>query len=293
MYKAYYYSPQECGMDEFPPGLMRLSGFEKTKNPDEADIFVIQPGLYHLGVEGIKKLPYLKRNERRHCGLNISDWFKTSTGIPGMWFRCDCTKSVLDRDPTTVAWPWPVEDLGEWSNRPFERDVVFVGWSSTSLTDIACESVMAEERLSSYIKRKDTFYGYQPQGQEKMDAHELFLNTLAGSRVSICARSIPDGVIRYRYWEGVSIGRIVAHICDGYVYPLSDRIDYDAFTIQIPESDTDKTGEIVAEWLSKHDDDDIRDRGKYARQMYERWLCRDKWDDLFGEICAEKIEAMR
>jgi len=290
--KVYYYTPRECGLSEFPAGLMRLAGFDKTTNPEDADAFCVQGGLQVVGPESLRKLPHLKGNERRHCGLSIAEWYNTSIGIPGMWFRCDTTRWIKEQDPTTISWPWPVEDLGGWSDHPFERDVVFVGWSSTMLTDVACESVIAHDGISSLIKRKDTFYGYQPPGKEKLDAHSFFLDTLAGSRVSVCARSVPNGVIRYRYWEGMSIGRIVAHICDNCVYPLSDRIDYDAFTIQIPEADTDKTGEIIADWLSRHDDNDIRERGVYARKMYDKWLHRDKWDSLFGILVSERLEEL-
>ena len=34
--KAYYYTPEECGMKEFPSGLMRLAGFDITTDPKEA-----------------------------------------------------------------------------------------------------------------------------------------------------------------------------------------------------------------------------------------------------------------
>lgn len=281
--RAYFYTPEECGMSEFPPGLMRLQGAEQTRNPDEADVFVVPCGIYHLGVDGIKRLPHLKGNERKHTGLNISDWFKTVTGVPGMWVRCDATRSVMEREPTTIPWPWPVEDLGAWHDRPFEKDIVFVGWNSTDENDVACESVLRIKSLDSLVQRKNEFYGWVPQSQDKEDSHKFFIDTLAGSRLSLCVRSIPDGVWRYRAWEAISVGRVFVHICDGIAYPWNDKIDYSVFMIHVPESDASHTGEIVADWLSKHDDNDIRERGRYARQMYERYLCRDRWDSLFAE----------
>lgn len=209
-----------------------------------------------------------------------------------MWVRCDATKSLVEQEPTTIPWPWPIEDLGAWHDRPFDTDMVFVGWNSTNINDVACESILAEPRLKSFIQRKKEFYGYVPASQEKLDSHQFFMSTLSGSRVSLCVRSIPLGVWRYRAWEAISIGRVVAHICDGCVFPWEDQIDYSAFIIQIPEGDASHTGEIVADWLSKHDDNDIRERGDYARQMYERYLCRDRWDSLFTEAIEERLNAM-
>jgi len=287
--KAYFYTPEECGMAEFPQGLMRLTGFDITMSPEEADVFVVPCGINYIGAIGIKNLPYLKGNESRHAALNIADWFKYVTEVPGMWFRCDSTRSVVEREPSTIPWPWPVDDLSEYFNRPFERDAVFVGWNSTDINDVACESIIAEKRLDSLVARKNKFYGWIPESQEKQDSHTFFVDTLAGSRVSLCVRSIEAGVCRYRFYESISMGRIVAHICDGHTYPLADRIDYSAFVIDIPECEAEHTGEIIADFLSSHDDNDLRERGAYARDMFQRWLHRDRWDELFGEVVTEKL----
>ncbi len=291
--KAYFYTAEECGLSEFKPGTLRLTGFDITEDPGEADVFVVPTIMYWVGRENLLRLPYLKGNERRHVMFNIADWFRKSLGIPAMMFRCDCTKWVKEQDPTTISWPWPVDDLGEWIDKPFKYDVVFQGWVSDVITDTTCDSVLNTD-LNSHIQRHKFFYGYEDESQPStQELRRTFLETLAASRLSLCPRSIPEGVTRYRLFEALSMGRVCVHFCDNCVLPLSDRIDWDRCVITIPESEAENTGAILTKWLSEHSDDEIREMGRYGREMWARWLDSSKWDDLFSEIATERLGGER
>jgi len=288
--RAYYYTPQECGMSEFPSGLLQLSGFESTNNPDDADVFVVPPIMMFVGRDNLLNLPYLKGNETRHVMFNVADWIDIGLGIPAIMFRCDTTQHLLEIDPTVVAWPWPVEDLGDWMDRSFEYDVVFQGWVSTPLTDVVCDSVVNTKGLNSYIKRHNFFYGYQDESKpETQELRRTFLETLAASRLSLVPRSIPAGIVRYRFYEAMSMGRIPVHFCDRCVLPFVDRIDYDVCSIHIQESESAHAGEIIADWLAKHDDDEIRERGAYGREMWKKWFDSNKWSELFSIVVKERL----
>jgi len=287
--KVYNYTPDECGIDEFESGTLRLAGFEETKIPAEADVFAVPRMMYWMGVEKIKALPYLKGNEERHAMFCVADWFRQPLGIPAMMFRCDCTKWIKAQDPTTIPWAWPVDDLGEWVDLPFERDVVFQGWSSTNMTHVVCKSVQ-ESALSAHIQIHDFFYGYEDESQPStQELRETFLRSMATSRLSLCARSIPEGIARYRFYEALSMGRVPVHFCDNCVLPFADRIDYDRCTIHLPESEAPRTGEILTQWLKDHDDDEIRAMGAYGREMWARWLDSNHWDELFAEVVRERL----
>lgn len=288
--RAYYYKPSECGMDKFPSGLLRLAGFEKTNDPGSADVFVVPPMMMHVGRDNLLNLPYLRGNERRHVMFNVGEWMGVSLGIPAIMFRCDTTKRLLAADPTAISWPWPVEDLGDWMDKPFEYDVVFQGWVSTPLTNVVCDSVAQTKGLHAHIKRHNFFYGYCDESlPETQELRRTFLETLAASRLSLVPRSIPEGVVRYRFYEALSMGRIPVHFCDGCVLPFADRIDYDVCSIHIPESESARAGEIISDWLKKHSDDEIGERGAYGRQMWEKWLDSRKWESLFSMVVKERV----
>jgi len=85
------------------------------------------------------------------------------------------------------------------------------------------------------------------------------------------------------------MARVPVHFCDNCVLPFSDRIDWGRCSITIPESEAKHTGAILTEWLSKHSDAEIREMGRYGREMWIRWLDSSKWNSLFAEIVKEKI----
>ena len=287
--KAYFYTPEECGLPEFASGIMRLSGFGAVTDPDEADVFVVPTMMYHAGRKALLDLPYLKGNERRHAMFNVADWYTNVLGIPAMMFRCDCTKWVKEQDPTTIPWPWPVEDLGEWIDRPFKYDVAFQGWVSKELTNTVCDSAH-RAGLNTHIQRHNFFYGYRDASAAETQAlRRTFLETMATSRLSLVPTSIPNGVVRYRFYEAISMGRVPVHFCDNCVLPLSDRIDWTRCSIAIPESEAEHTGAILTEWLAEHSDDEIRETGRYGRGMWSRWLNSLNWDELFAEIVMGKL----
>ena len=205
-------------------------------------------------------------------------------------FRCECTKSVLERNPDTVAWPWPVDDLKNWMPLPkgrFETDVTFHGWVSTGLCEEALQS-LERAPLDLDIRRDKRFYGYLSK-QEQGDLRTPFLEAMQKAPLSLSVRSIPSGVIRYRFYEAMSMGRIPIHVNDGCVYPLADRIPYDTFMIKIPESRVGQTGEIVAEKLLMMGHTQLVRIGERARYHWERWLSPNRWVENMTTIVKERL----
>jgi hypothetical protein len=273
-------------MNEFPEGLLKVDGFTPTNYYQEADIFVVPPNMYKVGYDYLRNLPYMKGNEHRHVMLNISEWY-TIMHIPAIMFRCDCTKGVLANDPSTIAFPWPVDNLVQWMARPFKRDVVFQGWNSTPLTWEMCKSVDRRPNLKTYLRLNDNFYGHVEKDKRRLRV--TFLESLATSRLSLVPRSEIRGIVRYRFYEAMSMGRIPVHACDNCVMPFADRIDYSRCSITIPEKDIFKTGQIIEEWLQEHSDEEICEMGHYGREMWDRWLNRENWNSIFGEIVRERL----
>ena len=295
--KFYCYTVTQLGLGKLPPGELRLAGFERTENPSEADCFVVPCDIRYLSDKQIRALPYLNGNESRHVMFANSEQPKRYLGIPAIIFRGDVNKDVMRRDPTTVPWSWPVDDLKVWSEIPasgFLYDVCFVGWNSTPLTMTACESVKRHAGLKSYFQLNTEFYGTWETNQEtdklKYYRH-LFLSTMKQSRLSLCARSIPTGVTRYRFYEALSMARIPVHFNDNAALPFADRIDWDRCSIHIPEKDAERCGEILRVWLDSYDDTNVIARGEYGRAMWERYLDGRKWDDLFAEVVRERLNA--
>lgn len=296
--KTYTYTAAECGLNELPPGRLRLGGFEPTRHPQEADVYIVPCDIRHLTNERIWQLPYLKGNENRHALFCISDQPLRILRLPAIIFRADCNASLQKAEPTTIPWPWPVNpkrDIDRFAHEPregFKYDVCFVGWNSTPLTQRACESVQRSGVLSNFVELNNEFYGTWETRQEtgKLEHYRnLFLDVMHNSRLSLCARSIAVGVVRYRFYEAMAMGRVVVHINDGECLPFSNKIDWDKCRIRVPESQVGNVGPFLRKWLDDHTDRDLLERGLYAKAMWQTWLDGSKWDDLFGYCVTERL----
>lgn len=283
--KVYYYTAEEMGLPKMPDGLMRLDGTETVTRPDQADVFVVPATLRDLGPERFGALPHLSGRERRHVAWNVAEDMDVLYPVGPLYLRCDAVKALAELVPGTKGWPWPVEDAYA-PGVPFEYDVTFVGWVSTPLTRTVLDSLKGTQ-LKSYVRGHDFFFGYHYHDPAFGQWRVIFKETLLRSRLSLVPRSAPAGVIRYRFYEAMSAGRVPVHLCDGRVLPWKHKIDYNQCSIHIPESNADKVGPVVADWLSKHSDEQIREMGAYGRAMWLRYLDRDKWPALFTEAVQE------
>lgn len=300
--KQYRYSFTEAGLKEFPIGHIRLTGFQETHNPKEADCFVLPCDIRHVTDSQVVHLPYLAGNVARHVFFSISEFPKRVLPFDGaIVFRTDNCKGVAAKNPSTITWAWGVDDLKDYAPVPqggFKYDVCFQGWRSTELTDRACESIL-KSGLKAHIAIHDRFYGHietdtsnnVPGAKELRDTlRTSFLQTMSESRLSLCPRSKPEGVARWRLYEAMSAARMSVHLCDGFVPPLPDKINWSVCQYQISERDADKTGQLIEQWLANTCEPELITRGQYARRQWERWLDPQKWESMWSELVAERLQ---
>jgi len=301
--RAYYYTPEDLGVEGFPPGHMRLGGVTRTENPANADVFVLGPIMHHFSEEVLLNLKYLSGNEGRHFVWDLADDFRLFGEVGWNAIRCACTKHILADDPRTIPWPWPVEPwprshveevVGTDPNENYKYDVSFWGWRSPlNFTERACESLSRgdADRLRRLIHVNSGFFGHKCESDpDYLELRHGFVASLWLSRLALVPASI-DGVVRYRLYEQMSMGRgLPVHICDNCVLPWPSKINWDECVVSIPEAEVDNTGDLLVEWLLEHDDADIRRRAEYGQLMFNTWLHRDKWDELFGIVARERLE---
>ena len=302
--KAYTYTREECGMPTewtHPPFALPLC--EPTTDPKTADVFVVPWEIWQLERAGMLetvwgKLPHLRGNEGRHvvfsCGENT--WVRPE--LPAIWIRCDATRFTCTLNPTTVPWPWPVADFGELAAAPdsdITVDVGFQGWVSNPLVSDCISAVGRTKGINAVIRPDKRFYGYVERDNAK-EAAELtasYRALLWRSRMWLCPVSRPDGVHRYRFYEAMSAGRIAVLLGDGAVFPFGDRIDYAAFTFQVPEFQVWDTGELCKKFLAETPRQELAERGQIGRKAWERWLDRRRWPEILDSVVREGLAKCR
>ena len=280
-------------MTEWWSGCISLKGWDVTENPNDADCYVLPPDISHLTNDQLRSLPYLKGNETKHVFFSICENPTRVVGIPAIIFRCDFNKHLLAQGDFGMVWGWGSDD--HYSMYPiqegFKYDVVFQGQESgLGLTTRAIDSV-TKAGLNCKIKVVPMFYGtYESRGDKETTTRlkAEYLEGLHQSRLSLCPMSV-EGVVRYRFYEALSMGRVPVLIGDACLLPLADRINYDNCSIRIAEKDVDKTGEILKEWLAGHPDNEILQMGLYGYNSFKRWIEDDRWEITWGELVKERL----
>uniref|UniRef100_A0A6M3LST1 Glycosyltransferase n=1 Tax=viral metagenome TaxID=1070528 RepID=A0A6M3LST1_9ZZZZ len=306
--KAYFYTDDEVGQPWLGPDADRLThedfepfpdprfnwcafpSFEPTEDPQEADIFVMRQRLSKVGE--IDHLPHLKGNEERHVFFDLADNYKTYPGIDALYLRGAAVQQVFDVNPTTVSWPWPTEDFGRFMSTPaggWQYDVSFQGQAS-DMARVAMQSCI-DAGLGCAFHINDRFWPHICEDNDRVGERlrRTFSENMQGGRLSLCPTTLTQGVIRYRLYEAMSMGRVSIHICDGGVLPMQDKIDWDRCVVHIAEADAANAGPIIKAWLDRHSDAEIWDMGLYAREMWVKWLWRGTWAENVDLVVRERL----
>lgn len=85
--------------------------------------------------------------------------------------------------------------------------------------------------------------------ERKRKLEKIYVDAAVQSWAMLCPRGM--GSLSIRFYEALCLGRIPVHISDEYTFPLSDRIDYSRFCIDIRQDDVPVLGKLLLAWLPK------------------------------------------
>ena len=315
MPKVYYYTDREVGLPWPGPDADRVEwcksqgiphprfvwykwpGFVVTTDPRQADVYVVRQRLYGLTDKMIDSLPYYKGDARyRHVFFGLGPdgpkAFRDLSRFPGVFLRACVNRDMLKSDPDIIAWPWPVDDFGDHAALPpggFKYDAVFQG-QVVGRTQATISSVGGSSLRSHIVNLHGFFSNIRRENPDNgIRLKKSYLETMQASCIALCPNDNPYGAIRYRLYEAMSMGRVNLFIGDECVLPLSDKIDWQSCIIQIADRDIHRTGEILEQWLSRHDDAEIIAMGLHAREMWVKWLKRENWGEIAGLKIRERL----
>ena len=292
--KQFVYSPADAGLSEWPSGTLRLQDVEVTEDPNAADVFVYPGALFNITSRaGLEALPYFKEHENQHVFFHCSD-HEVLYDTTAVIIRCNTRTWMLERDPTTLSWPWPVEDYSECIEPPeggLKYDVSFQGWNWSDARKASIKSCRENASLKCDFSTYGDFFGYlKPSDSEFVRRRAEFRRSMKESRIALCPESIP-GVFPYRFFEAMSAGRVPLLVGANYVLPLADEIPYDDFMLSTTH--LDKAGEIAASFVSSYRDETIIEMGRLARQAWEQWLDSRKWPQLMAYAVQKKLGVLQ
>lgn len=297
--KVYAYNLAECRLPYWPDGLMTFPDVEMTENPADADVFISKAPLDFLNQQhiNIQNLPHFAGNEARHVFFDVSDGNNEIYDAPCLFMRANLKTSMKERDPNSIAWPWPIDDYADCVDLPeggFKYDVSFHGLrqhhsrlestASCEQSGMTTDMIFHPDFTGTYLPAG----GYTPEGIRRMNG---FKNSMRQCRVSLCPENI-SGDIPYRFYEAMSAGRIPVLVGSDYVLPFADEIAYEAFCIQIPRNEADKAGTIIRDFLHGRSDEEILNRGEHGRIAWRSWLHRDDWPTHMRYTVEKHLEKL-
>lgn len=303
--KIYIYKEEE--ITHFPkfqerPWIPSGEGVIEVQNPKDAD-FIICPVALHrmkskdetLRVDKLKygpeTLKYWNNYENKHIIFDCSDYEVSLGGTSATLIRCNVRDFMINNDKNTIPWYWPVEDLGGYTPIPeggLKYDVGFQGWLSTKTRKQAVESCKSVFGDKCYYKTFTNFYGLMNDKEEQKRRRESFLKTQQETLILLAPQSI-HGVFPYRFYEAMSAGRIPALFCTGYHLPFQDEIDWDKCTLRYDAEDAPRAGKLIKAFLDNVSDKKLIEMATYGREMWYKWLNRDKQSELITYVLKKKI----
>lgn len=312
MPKVYYYTDDEVGSPWLGPDADRLQyfggiprfvwyewpGFEITTNPAQADVFVVRQRFSKLTEVQMRSLPYLRGNERQHVFFDLNDhYIKTFPDIQGIYFRSCCTQAMLGVNPNIVLWPWAVLPglVHNYVSLPeggFRYDAVFQGHTSPSARAMMVLLQEAESPMKTHLKDLGMFWPNIRDHGDPEEAASLrieYLETMSAGRLILCPMSNTWPATRIRLFEAMAMGRFQVYFNDEVVLSFNDKINWDECMLRLPMSAISDIHKILPAWLAQHSDEEIIERGKYARRAWETWFAPHNWGRTAGVIVREKL----
>lgn len=288
----YIYKPDECGLAEWPSGVLRLDGFEVTENPSEADVFVYPGAIHELNGDDLRKLPHFADHESRHVFFHCAD-HETLYDTTAIIIRCNTRDWMLAKDPNTISWPWPVEDFGDCvdASAGFQFDVSFHGWRSSGVRERSVDALRGTISIKADIAEYSDFYGYlKADDPEAHRRRAAFKASMKASRLEMCPESIA-GVFPYRFFEALSAARVPLLVGSGYVLPWADVIPWNDIALFCPADEAKQALKVARKFLDSHSDVQVIAMGLHGRQCWDRFLNRDRWPVLMAEAVERKLAA--
>lgn len=304
--KVYVYSQED--VSQFPafqerPWVPNPSDVvEVVSDPQEADYIICPAALHRIRSRnqsiridkaltvGVESLKYWKQYESKHVFFDCSDFENSFNGTSALLIRCNVRDFMLT-DKNTMPWFWPVDDLGDYVSVPaggFKYDAAFQGWLSTATRRQAgdsCKKVLGDRFNHKTFK---DFYGHLASASEQEQRRISFLTGQQETKILLAPQSIP-GVFPYRFYEAMSSGRVPALFCTGYHLPFQDEIDWDKCTLRFDAEAAPQAGELVKRFLSTTSEEQIAEMGRYGREVWNKWLNRDKQPELIAYALRKKL----
>lgn len=250
-----------------------------VEDPEEADIILFgEMGECGAFAERVRAHPYYRRFPDKCFLFDSGD--SIFPVIPGIY--ASLTKERYRPDHTRTGFYLYLIENAFITHRPltgYEHYLAsFVG---SSLTHIVRHEIFRLKRDDILVKDTTNNSGrisYHGEPAERERFWSDYADAMAGARFSLCPRGVGAGSIRL--YESMKMGRAPVILSDAW--QPNDGVEWDAFSIRIPESEASRIPEI----LEKHAER-AAEMGARARVEWENWFSEKVRFHRVVELCLD------
>lgn len=230
--------------------IFRVSQYRYSQKPNEITIPFPAEDLLESYAGG--KLHIRTKTERPSVGF---------TGWAGMSFK-KRIKNYFKEIPITFGTFFNPERGAE------HKGILF--------RERALKSLAENSRVEAHFTARATYSGHVNTIQGTVTGvRQEFVDTLLDSDYALCVKG--DANSSVRFYEALSLGRIPLFLDTACVLPVEDKINYRDFCVFVDWRETDRIGDILANFHAKVSSFQFEDMQKKARAAYREYLRIDSF----------------
>lgn len=215
-----------------------------------------------------------------------------------------------------ITLPFPAEDLlkergGKLSIREkrSKPSVAFAGWAAPSLKqrfsdfvfggrgperkgiffrERALKSLMRSKRIETHIVVRPSYSGHvKTMSGPAVDIRREFIENLVGSDYALAIRGDANNSVRF--FEALSLGRIPLFLDTACVLPLEHLVDYRSFCVFVDWRDTDRIGDILADFHERLSPERFVEMQRRAREAFTTYLRYGAFSHFLAEELRKRV----
>lgn len=259
--------------------------FEVTGDADEAD-FVVFPVWTEMLTnkrnhknrfkDWIVQFEEFRKHSQKFVFFDFSDRY-TDWGIRGIQFRASWhTHWLAGRKIYGLPITHIHSDLFDiadeiWERNNFKYRIGFTGYAYPKCRRQAVEALKKTFGQRAYIRTNKKFFQQYPE------AHQRTLKRYMEECLSVCQMVLCPrgaGLGSQRLYETLACGRVPIIIADGYDLPFSWAVDWNSFSLRLPESSAFdfSMGKKIIQWQQRKDLGSIQERQLKAKTAWDEIL---------------------
>jgi hypothetical protein len=250
-----------------------------TEDPDEADLILfVEMGEAGFFAERVRAHPYFRRYGRKCFLFDQGDLCYPI--LPGVY--AGLTEAHYRADHTRTGFYLVLGENALIHHAPATGDekylASFVGSQNTHAVREQVFRIQCPDIYLYDTSKNSAQIRYHGTPSERLEFWKHYADSLAGSKFSLCPRGVAANSIRL--YESMKTGRACIIISDDW-HP-NDGVDWNSFSIRVPESQVHELPEIL-----KENEDRAVEMGRNARQEWEKWFSEPVRFHHVVELCLE------